>query len=244
MKLSTEEINKFNNDGFLILKNFASTSLCDDILEATKKHLDNAIEPIESEEEYLDNGEKNKTIRRLRQVYQREDIFKSWMINDKIRPILKQLLNDEIVLTLAHHNSIMSKMAKDSSKTTWHQDRRYWHFENNDLVSVWLALGDEYLENGLLEFIPGSHKIEFSKDQFDKKSNFLNTNEKNIALIKTAVHTKLEKGDVVLFHCKTLHAANKNQSNKNKISFVYTVRANSNKPLKNTRSDVEEVYLG
>ena len=206
--------------------------------------MNTSIETIESEEEYLDNGETNKAIRRLRQVYQREDIFKSWMTNDKIKPMLKQLLNDEIVLTLAHHNSIMTKMAKDSSRTTWHQDRRYWHFENNDLVSVWLALGDEYLENGLLEFIPGSHKIEFKKDQFDEKSNFLDSNEKNKELIKTAVHSNLEKGDVVLFHCKTLHAANKNQSDNAKISFVYTVRARGNKPLKNTRSDVKEVSLG
>jgi phytanoyl-CoA hydroxylase len=72
----------------------------------------------------------------------------------------------------------------------------------------------------------------------------LDSNSKNKELIKTAIHTNLDKGDVVLFHCKTLHAANKNQTDNAKISFVYTVRANSNKPLKNTRSDAKEVSLG
>jgi phytanoyl-CoA hydroxylase len=165
------------------------------------------------------------------------------MRNEKIRPILKQILNDTPVLTLAHHNSIMTKLPHESTKTFWHQDRRYWDFKNNNLVSVWLSLGDEFLENGLLEFIPKSHKIKFSKDRFDEVDNFLDENEENKKLIETKVHTNLKKGDVVLFHCKTLHHANKNISNEAKISFVYTVRAASNKPTKNTRSDFKEVIL-
>ena len=77
----------------------------------------------------------------------------------EIRPILTALLHDTPVLTLAHHNSIMTKMPSEISNTCWHQDRRYWDFQNDDLLSIWLALGEERLENGLLEFIPGSHRI-------------------------------------------------------------------------------------
>ncbi|MDA3946103.1 MAG: phytanoyl-CoA dioxygenase family protein, partial [Helicobacteraceae bacterium] len=57
------------------------------------------------------------------------------------------------------------------------------------------------------------------------------------------VHFILKKGDVVLFHAKTLHYANKNSSDEPKISFVYSVRALSNKPIPNTRSDFREVVL-
>ncbi len=244
MLLNNKQLEKFHNDGFLVIKNFADKKLCDEILEASQKHIKDMIEPIESEQEYLeDSNTTTTTLRRLRQVYDREDVFKDWMTNKEIRPILEQVLNEKAVLTLAHHNSIMTKMPKESSRTTWHQDRRYWHFENDNLVSVWLALDDEYLENGLLEFIPQSHKIDFSSDRFDDKTNFLDDNEENIDLIKKAVHTNLEKGDIVLFHCKTLHAANKNITDKAKVSFVYTVRGISNKPLKNTRSDFKEVIL-
>jgi phytanoyl-CoA hydroxylase len=187
---------------------------------------------------------KNITVRRLKQVYNREEVFKDWMINKELQPILRQVLNDTPVLTLAHHNSIMTKVPHESTRTFWHQDRRYWHFENDDLVSVWLSLGDEFLENGLFEIIPKSHKIDFSKNRFDEYSNFLDGNEENKKLIKTKVHQNLEKGDVVLFHCKTLHHASKNKTDKAKLSFVYTIRAKNNKPLQNTRSDVKEVILG
>lgn len=243
MLLSKEQLAKFNEDGLLILRNFASAQFCDEILKKAKKHLEKKQAPIESEQEYMNLDEDKITVRRLRQVYNREEIFKEWMTCKKIRPILKQILKDTPVLTLAHHNSIMTKLPKDSTRTYWHQDRRYWHFENDNLVSVWLALDEEFLENGLLEFIPKSHKIDFSKDRFDDVSNFLDENKENKRLIATKVHENLSKGDVVLFHCKTLHHANKNSTNEPKISFVYTIRAKSNKPLKNTRSDFEEVIL-
>ncbi len=241
MKLTKQQVEEFNTNGFLILKNFADEQLCNDILEKANKHLQEKQAPIETEADYLRKETKDITVRRLRQVYDREEIFKTWMTHKKIRLILKQLLNDIPILSLAHHNSIMTKMPKESSRTSWHQDRRYWSFKNDDLISIWLSLDDETLENGLLEFIPKSHKMEFEKEQFDEDSNFLDT--KNEELIKTKVHTNLQKGDIVLFHCKTLHHANKNETEKAKISFVYTVRAKRNKPLYMTRSDFKEITL-
>ncbi|MCP4970155.1 MAG: phytanoyl-CoA dioxygenase family protein [Arcobacter sp.] len=243
MELTQEQLNEFNKNGFLVIKNFAEKKLCNDILAKAKVHLKNKQAPIESEQEYVKINSDEQTVRRLKQVYDREEIFKDWMINKKIRPMLRQILNDTPVLTLAHHNSIMTKIPNDSTRTFWHQDRRYWHFENDNLVSVWLSLEDEFLNNGLLEFIPKSHKIKFSEKSFDKDFNFIDNYKENKKLILSKVHQNLEKGDIVLFHCKTLHHANKNISEKTKISFVYTVRAMSNKPLKNTRSDFKEVIL-
>ena len=243
MQLTNEEIEKFNQNGFLVIRDFAPKELCDKILEKAKEHLQNKKAPIETESEYLDANDETNTVRRLRQVYQREDVFKEWMTNKEIKPILKQIFNEDVVLTLAHHNSIMTKMPKESSRTSWHQDRRYWSFENDDLVSVWLSLDDEFIENGLLEFIPNSHKLKLEIEQFDEKSNFLDEHPKNIEIIKNRTHTNLKKGDIVLFHCKTLHHAGKNRTEKPKISFVYTVRAKSNKPLPNTRSDFQEIEL-
>jgi len=243
MKLTNEQIAEFNTNGFLLLKNFADSKLCDAIHIKAQEHLKNQIAPIESEEEYLRTGNSTSTIRRLRQVYDREDIFKQWMTNKEIFPILEQLLGKSPKLLLAHHNSIMTKQPKKSSITTWHQDIRYWSYENDELLSVWLSLGDEHLENGLLEFIPGSHKMTFTSDQFNERSSFREDLEINKEIISKRVHFNLAKGDIVLFHAKTLHYAHQNATQQAKISFVYSLRANSNKPLKNTRSDYKEISL-
>ena len=68
--------------------------------------------------------------------------------------------------------------------------------------------------------------------------------DKNIPLIETKVSTTLQKGDVVLFHSLLLHRANKNDTDKPKISFVYTVKGVSTKVIEGTRSaEYPEVIL-
>jgi phytanoyl-CoA hydroxylase len=251
MTLTQEQITAFHTDGFLILRHFLEQEQCEAILDVAKAHLKHKIEPIESEVDYDEKSQdyrtnvtdynsmekrESLTIRRLRQVYDRDILFKGWMENEKIRPILKQLLKDEVVITTAHHNSIMTKLPNTSTETSWHQDRRYWSYGDDNLVSVWLALGEENAANGVLEFIPKSHKIRFSKEQFGEKEYFEVENKLNMSLIETKISSNLEAGDVVLFHCKLLHRANKNSTQKPKISFVYTVKGEKTKALKGSRS--------
>ena len=259
MKLSNAQLTQFEEDGFLLLKDFASHARCDTIRDIAKAHLKHMVPPIETEFEYVGKSkeererisdghaeqiEKRITVRRLRQVYHRDIVFKQWMEEEGIRPILKQILGERPTITIAHHNSIMTKMPHTSTATSWHQDFRYWHFENDNLVSVWLALESEHAKNGVLEFIPGSHKMAFDAEQFDEKEYFSEAYSPNAALIASKVSYDLEKGDVVLFHCKLLHRANRNATEEPKISFVYTVKGESNHAIPGTRStEYEEVPL-
>jgi len=259
MTLTDEQLEDFRTNGFLLLPKFADHERCDTIRDIAKAHLKHKVPPIETELEYVGKTKEERklisdgkahlfegqvTVRRLRQVYHRDIVFKQWMEHEKIRPVLKQILGESPTITIAHHNSIMTKMPHTSTETRWHQDFRYWHFENDNLVSVWLALDAENLENGVLEFIPGSHRMDFNPSQFDEKEYFAEDFEENRALAATKVSYPLQKGDVVLFHCKLLHRANKNSTDEAKISFVYTVKGCSNRAIEGTRSsEFEEVQL-
>jgi phytanoyl-CoA hydroxylase len=251
MQLTKKQLDSFNTDGFLIIRDFANKAKCEAILDVAKAHLKHKIEPIETEVGYGDKSkdyrrdvsdyssklnEEVPTVRRLRQVYHRDILFKEWMEERKIRPILEQILDDQIVITTAHHNSIMTKMPHSSTETGWHQDRRYWHFSDNNLVSVWLALDDEFPKNGVLEFIPKSHKMSFESEQFDSKEYFKIDYPKNMSLIETKVSTTLKRGDIVLFHSLLLHRANANRTDKPKIAFVYTIKGASTMAIEGTRS--------
>ena len=259
MTLTSEQLASFHENGFLILRKFLDMASCDAILDVAKAHLKHKIEPIESEGDYGNKSQEYRTnvtdynsmeskeqltTRRLRQVYDRDILFKNWMESEQIRPILKQLLNDEVVITTAHHNSIMTKLPQTSTETSWHQDRRYWSYSDDNLVSVWLALGEENAANGVLEFIPKSHTMQFLPEQFGEKEYFEIENKLNMSLIETKLSSDLEIGDVVLFHCKLLHRANKNSTQKPKISFVYTVKGERTKALKGSRSaQYKEILL-
>ena len=164
MQLTAERLAQFNKDGFIVLRKFVDAKRCDAILEVAKRHLNQHIEPIETEFGYTESSKEKRTqdtnysssdesvkvVRRLRQVYERDLLFTQWMEDENIRPILQQILKDQVVLTTAHHNSIMTKMPYVSSPTAWHQDRRYWRYSDDNLVSVWLALDDETQDNGVL----------------------------------------------------------------------------------------------
>lgn len=259
MELTPEQLEIFETKGYLLLRKFAEAELCDTIRDIAEAHLKHRVPPIETESEYvgkskeeretISDGEAEKreeriTVRRLRQVYHRDIVFRQWMESQKMRPVLRQVLGENPVITIAHHNSIMTKMPHTSTETSWHQDIRYWHFEKETLVSVWLALDEENDENGVLEFIPGSHRMSFSPDQFDEKEYFLENTAKNRPLVESKEQSRLEKGDVVLFHSKLLHRANRNRTEHPKISFVYTVHGKSNHPIAGTRSaDYPEIAL-
>ena len=259
MRLSEEQLQQFDQNGFIVLKNFLDEERCNAILDVAKMHLENKIEPIETETGYdarskeyrrdvtdytSRSDEKQLVVRRLRQVYSRDLLFKAWMENEKIRPILQQILKDQVVITTGHHNSIMTKMPHVSTATAWHQDRRYWQYTDDNLVSIWLALDDEYSQNGVLEFIPGSHKISFSREQFDEKEYFREGHKENAALISKKISHELKKGDVVIFHSLLLHRANKNSTDEAKISFVYTVKGKHTKAIEGTRSaEFPEIVL-
>jgi phytanoyl-CoA hydroxylase len=228
----------FEKEGFLLLRGAAPAELCDAIREIGEVHLRYRVEPYETEGEYLgsDRREYRETIRRLRQVYHRDVLFRRWMEEPGIRPLLASLLGETPVLVTAHHNSLMSKMPRTGTETRWHRDRRYWHYRDDRLLSVWLALGEEREANGVLEFIPGSHRQEFPPEAFDGREYFRDDTEENRRWIDRKVRFELKKGDVVLFHCQLLHRAGPNRTDRPKLSLVYTVKAEGNEAIPGTRS--------
>ena len=101
---------------------------------------------------------------------------------------------------------------------------------------MWLALGREYVENGCLRVLPGSHSMDFGPQQLDEASFLRPDVEANKPLIRTQRRVELDAGDVLFFHCRTLHAAGHNQTADTKFSLVFTYRAADNLPRAGTRS--------
>ena len=52
MKLTEAQLAQFQNDGFIILRDFADPAQCEAILDVAKVHLKHRIEPIETETGY------------------------------------------------------------------------------------------------------------------------------------------------------------------------------------------------
>jgi len=238
-----ERLQQFAAIGFVVVPQLAPARRVRALRAAALAHLAAGAAPAEYEADLHYPGAPpardapgGATVRRLLQAYARDSVFRDWATAPEIAAPLQQILGSAVMLSQTHHNCIMTKQPRYSSETGWHQDIRYWSFERPELVSVWLALGREFPENGCLSFLPGSHNMAFARDQLDD-ALFLRPGDRlNQELIATRVTPVLEPGDAVFFHCRTLHAAGSNRTDETKFSVVFTYHAADNHPLPGTRS--------
>ncbi|MDB5839048.1 MAG: phytanoyl-CoA dioxygenase [Herminiimonas sp.] len=243
MPLSTQQIEQFNQDGYLILRHMAPTEQCERMLAVTAEHLRKAIAPLEYEAEVGYEGAPQSldaagglTVRRLRRAYERDDCFRDWARDTELVTMLTQLFGEPVCLSLAHHNCVMTKHPDFGSATGWHRDIRYWSFTRPDLISVWLGLGDETADNGGLKFLPGSHRMHISRDRMDDLDFLRPEVAENQRLFEQAVSPELHQGDVVLFHSGLFHAAGRNNSARVKASVVFAYHGASNPPVAGSKS--------
>lgn len=242
--LSEIDVAAFKRNGFHIARSLVSGALCEQMRAVSRDHLAQNLAPIEYEVDvnypgspaHADSAGGN-TPRRLLHAYARHSVFRDWATSASIRHYLMQLFgSDEVLLSQCHHNCIMTKHPGFSSATRWHQDNRYWSFDQENLVSVWLALGNETRANGCLRVIPGSHHVDLEPGRFDA-ALFLRTDiPENKSMLSGARALELSAGDVLFFHSKLFHAAGRNRTGEIKLSVVFTYHEQANHPIWDTRS--------
>jgi len=230
-------------EGFVVVRRFLPGDVLRGLHDAARAQLAARQEPLELEADLQYPGAPptrdaagGATVRRLLDAYGREPQFAAAAAAPAVRDWMRGYFGEDVSMSRAHHNCLMTKHPRYGSLTGWHRDIRYWSFARPELVSVWFALGAETAENGGLWFVPASHQLALDGDRFDAAKFFRADRPDNAALIHTAVSPSLAAGDAVFFHCNTLHSAGRNGSDACKFSLVFTYHARSNRPMPGTRS--------
>lgn len=234
----------FAEQGYLVLPGFCAPAFCDALAAEVRGALDPVLGPAEYEADVGYPGALRDrdapggdTPRRLLHAYSRFAALRTFATGPDLGAWLAAVMDTgDVCLSQCHHNCVMTKAPGFSSVTLWHQDVRYWSFARPELVSVWLALGPETAENGALAVIPGTHRMTFAPERLDEAKFLRSDLEENQDLIATARTVELAGGDVLLFHCRTLHAAGRNTTGAVKLSAVFTYHAADNLPLAGSRS--------
>ncbi|MEM9100821.1 MAG: phytanoyl-CoA dioxygenase family protein [Pseudomonadota bacterium] len=235
----------FNYNGFLVIKNVANTEWLEKFHQVTEKLLSEALPPIEYEADLQYPGAPNskggiggRTIRRIRQAFGRDPLFNQWINHPTLKSVVQSIVGSPSWLVKAHHNCVMTKFPEHSSDSLWHQDLRYWSYSKGELVTSWLALCHEHAENGCLQVIPGSHKLNFDASRFDEKAFFKAKHSENMAMFRQAKVVELDPGDLLIFHCRLIHAAMRNFTTQPKFAVVMTFRGEQDQPIEGSRSDL------
>jgi phytanoyl-CoA hydroxylase len=237
------QIATLRRDGFAVVPNFVPGDALKTLRGAALRELAARSPPLELEADLKYPGAPRstdaaggRTVRRLLDAYGRDPVFARWAVAPGVRDWMRAYFGEEVLMSRAHHNCMMTKHPRYGSMTGWHRDIRYWSFEREDLVSVWMALGEETSDNGALWFVPRSHVMRFGEERFDDAKFFRLDRPDNAEIVRSAVSPRLEPGDAVFFHCNVLHSAGQNRSDAVKLSLVYTYHGSSNAPKAGTRS--------
>ncbi|MEM6707845.1 MAG: phytanoyl-CoA dioxygenase family protein [Pseudomonadota bacterium] len=235
---------RFARDGFIVRRGLLPPAEVEELRAITAAALDPLAAPVEYEADVGYPGAPSgrgslggDTPRRLLFAFGRDAAYRRWATGTRVARVLEEISGaNDWQLSQCHHNCVMTKAPGYSSETQWHQDIRYWSFDQPELISVWLALGDENDRNGALRLIPGSHALSIDRGRLDRDLFLRQELEENRALIEQAQTVTLARGDALFFHCRAFHAAGRNRSTETKLSCVFTYHRVDNRPIPGTRS--------
>lgn len=118
----------------------------------------------------------------------------------------------------------------------YHQDYAYWYDMGclyPDMATVMIAVDPATRKNGCLKMLAGSHKLGRINHVFDDGVSDSGVNPERLAIIEQKLeedYLELERGDIVLFHCNTLHGSNDNLSEDSRIALLGCYNTRHNNP--------------
>jgi ectoine hydroxylase-related dioxygenase (phytanoyl-CoA dioxygenase family) len=127
------------------------------------------------------------------------------------------------------HDQLFYKPPKKGGVVAWHQDYSYWtRTKPMEHLTCWCPLDDSTIENGCIQYIPGSHKWGLLPKpviagELHGISQFLNAEQKK--KFDNPVHVEVKAGEAIFHHPLTLHGSGENKSDKPRRAFVINVIA-------------------
>ena len=138
--------------------------------------------------------------------------------------IARQLLGPDVVSTGAH---AIFKPARHGATTPWHQDEAYWGADlDYRSLSVWIPLQPATLENGCMQFIPGSHKLEVLPHRSIGGDTRVHGLELDVDYdVSNAAVCPLPAGGATIHPSRTLHFTAANHSDVPRRALILTFGA-------------------
>lgn len=163
-ELSKEQLQSYDENGFLVIDNFLSADELEEWREAVREAIaerNGKKMPSRSAKQGEDDGI-NKDGDYFGKVF--EQMINLWQTNERVRKIMLDPRIGEMAAKLAgwdgtriwHDQALIKKPW--ANPTSWHLDTPFWSFSDRRALSIWVALDDASFENGCLYFIPGSHQ--------------------------------------------------------------------------------------
>ena len=144
--------------------------------------------------------------------------------NPRFLVAASQLLGNEPVRFW--HDQLFCKPPRKGGVVAWHQDYSYWtRTKPIAHLTCWCGLDDSTVENGCLQYVPGSHrwglldKPALAGDMMEIVHYLSREQRKEF----NPIHVETKAGEAIFHHSLTLHGSGENKSDKPRRAFVLNV---------------------
>ncbi|XP_049751563.1 phytanoyl-CoA dioxygenase domain-containing protein 1 isoform X7 [Elephas maximus indicus] len=233
--LSPSQLQKFQEDGFLVLEGFLSADECVTMQERISEIVAKMDVPLHCRTEFSTQEEEQL------KAQGSTDYFLS--SGDKIRFFFEKGVFDKEGNFLVPPEKSINKIGHGLGQESWppdarggaeyvhlqvtpHQDASFLYTEPlGRVLGMWIALEDATLENGCLWFIPGSHTSGVSRRMVRAPAgsapgtSFLGSEpaRENSLFVPTPVR----RGALVLIHGEVVHKSEQNLSDHSRQAYTF-----------------------
>lgn len=221
--LTPAQIQQFEHDGYLILKDQFPKSDVDRILTIARK------DPILTGQAKTNKNFEGEGLgtRLVNRTKIEDDIYSAYVQSHRIVGPLEQLFKSKT----CHYYHLTMMKDTNTGGWQWHQDYGYHYkeFFYPNFISVMVALDPATKANGCLRVIKGSNHLGRLEHRPSGSQLIADPHRVDLALKHMdEVHCEMPPGSILLFHGNTLHASDPNLSTQSRWSFVFAYVAASN----------------
>ena len=229
-KQQIDSINKFKNDGFVLVKGFFNTEECKSAAEWLKSQDQKKLAKSWTEQE------PGVDLAVYSVIHEGETPISKIATNKKMLDFASILMGDE---TYIWASKVNMKAAWCGTAEYYHQDLVYWKdrgYPKNEMLSAMIFLDPHNINNAALNVIPTTHKLGFIEHK-----PFININGLAKFMIPPEKLSELEKlngievidakiGDVLFFHTSLVHGSSHNISPNSRMIILSQLNTVGNEP--------------
>ena len=231
MALSKDEINFYNDQGYLLVEDVISENQHKEMLALVDSFFEKSKMIIENDNIFdLEDGHSsdNPRLKRIKQPHQHSQFFWDIIKESKIEGILRDLLGDNVSLKTSKLNT---KAPGGGAAVEWHQDWAFYPHTNDNVLALGLMLNDVDIDNGPLMVIPESHKgpvlSHFNNGVF---CGAIDPDDSDFNMGKAVTLTGKARS-MTIHHARTLHGSSPNNSNRDRLVLFYECNSADAWPL-------------
>lgn len=198
---------QFNEDGFIVIKNFFDRDLIEGIKQAIVSF--DKWDIMRDKDVVFEGDESERDFKYIQNInYYVQECHK--VLTNKLFSTVSELLGETVYFV---NMEIHNKVPEKGSFTPAHQDNFYFQLSPPSSLTAYIPLELHKAElNGGLKFLKGTNKLGTLNHKSSKVKAFSSLLELENPEQYEEYNTDLDVGDIVFHHANTVHFADDNKS--------------------------------